>query len=307
MEMRFWGININLMEEKMKNELIQTKDGYYSIKNLPTELELEEHYSEKYYQNESTQYNHKYTKDELIFFNNTAEVAYNIYKNIIKIQNNSLLEVGAGEGFFANFFHKKNWDITTLDYSDFGIKKHNKEILNTLIKGDIFKSLDTLIKKETKYSFINLSNVLEHVLDPEELLNKFKLLLSSNAILRISVPNDYSSFQQFLLDKNYTSNTWLCPPEHLHYFTFVSLSKLLISVGYEIELSMGEFPIELYLSNSTSNYAHDKLKGKNAHKSRIEVDNFLFNEGIEKYINFYKACADIGLSRQVVIYAKLRK
>jgi hypothetical protein len=70
---------------------------------------------------------------------------------------------------------------------------------------------------------------------------------------------------------------------------------------------MGEFPIELYLSNSTSNYAHDKLKGKNAHKSRIEVDNFLFNEGIEKYINFYKACADIGLSRQVVIYAKLRK
>jgi 2-polyprenyl-3-methyl-5-hydroxy-6-metoxy-1,4-benzoquinol methylase len=291
----------------MKNELTKTKDGYYSIKNLPLQQELEEYYSEKYYQNETIQYSHQYTKDELSFFNNTAEIAYHIYIKLIENQNHTLLEVGAGEGFFANFFYKKNWKITTLDYSDFGIKKHNKEILNTLVKGDIFKSLDSLIQEKSKYSFINLSNVLEHVLDPIELLNKFKLLLSDNSILRISVPNDYSNFQQFLLDQNYTSNTWLCPPDHLHYFTFESLSNLLISLEYQIELKMGEFPIELYLSNSASNYVNDRSNGKYAHRSRVEVDNFLFNEGIEKYINFYKACADIGLSRQVVIYAKLKK
>ena len=288
----------------MNDEVIKTENGYFSVKILPTQEELEKHYSEKYYQDESVQYSHGYSEDEFKYFNNTSEVAYHVYNKSFNVTNKSLLEVGAGEGFFANYFLQKNWDVTTLDYSDFGIKKHNPDLLDTLIKGDVFKSLDKLILQKNTYNLINLSNVLEHVLDPIDLLNKFKLLLSQESLLRISVPNDYSDFQQFLLDKNYTSNTWLCPPEHLHYFTFESLSKLLESVGYEIELSMGEFPIELYLSNEASNYNKNEEVGRFAHKSRMEVDNFLFEEGIEKYINFYKASADIGLSRQVVIYAK---
>lgn len=288
----------------MKAELTKTKYGYYSVKKLPTQMELEEHYSEKYYQNESTQYAHSYSKDELKYFRNTAKVAHYLYTEKFNSINNSLLEVGAGEGFFANYFLEKNWDVTALDYSEYGISKHNPNLLKTLKKGDIFKSLDKLILEKNKYNMINLSNVLEHVLDPIDLLNKFKLLLSSKSILRISVPNDYSSFQEFLLEKQYTSNSWLCPPEHLHYFTFKSLIKLLESLDYEIELSMGEFPIEIYLTNEASNYNKNKDVGKFAHKSRVEVDNFLFEESIEKYINFYKASADIGLSRQVIIYAK---
>lgn len=291
----------------MKDTLVKTKYGYFSIKNLPTQEELEKHYAEKYYQDQSVQYAHEYSKDEFKYFSNTAEVANVIYNSSFKGTNNSLLEVGAGEGFFANYFFHNNWAVTTLDYSDYGIKKHNSDLLHTLIKGDVFKSLDKLIAQKNQYNLINLSNVLEHVLDPVALLEKFKSLLSKDSLLRISVPNDYSDFQQFLLDKNYTSNTWLCPPEHLHYFTFKSLSNLLLSVGYEIELSMGEFPIELYLSNESSNYVKNKENGRFAHKSRIEVDNYLFEEGVDKYINFYKACAEIGLSRQVVIYARLKK
>lgn len=291
----------------MKNELIKTKNGYFSMKDLPTQAELEKHYSEQYYQDESVQYSHGYSEDEFKYFNNTAAVAYHIYSKSFNTTNNNLLEVGAGEGFFANYFLKKTWNVTTLDYSEYGIKKHNPKLLNTLRKGDIFLSLSELVLEKEKYDFINLSNVLEHVINPVDLLEKFKLLLSNESLLRISVPNDYSNFQQFLLDNNYTSNTWLCPPEHLHYFTFNSLTNLLESLGYEVELCMGQFPIELYLSNESSNYVKNKENGKFAHKSRIEVDNFLFENGIEKYINYYKASADIGLSRQVVIYAKLKR
>ena len=291
----------------MNNEVIKTENGYFSIKNLPTQLELEAHYSEKYYQNESVQYAHEYSEDELKHFNNIAETMFYLYSKFLNMGNKILLEVGAGEGFFANYFLNKNFDVTTLDYSEYGIVKHNPKLLNSLMKGDVFQSLDKLIIENNQYSLINLSNVLEHVLDPIDLLNKLKLLLSDKSLLRISVPNDYSEFQQFLLKKNYTSNSWLCPPEHLHYFTFKSLSKLLESVGYEIVLKMGEFPIELYLTNEASNYNKIKEVGRFAHKSRIEVDNFLFEQGIENYINFYKASADIGLSRQVVIIARLRK
>jgi len=293
----------------MKHEVIKSKHGYLSIKELPSKQELEKYYSQKYYQEgNSAQYSYEYSADELKYFEYTAEVAQFIFKNENNNKNNSLLDVGTGEGFFAKSFFNNSWDVTTLDYSSYGINSHNPALVNTLIQGDIFQSLTSLcIEKRNCFDFINLSNVLEHVIDPIDLLNTLKLLLNKDSILRISVPNDYSEFQQFLLDKDYSSNTWLCPPDHLHYFTFESLSNLLVSLGYEIVVSMGEFPIELFLTNENSNYVKNKEVGKASHKSRIEVDNFLFEQGIKKYINYYKASAEIGLSRQVVMYAKLKE
>ncbi|MFT5660484.1 MAG: 2-polyprenyl-3-methyl-5-hydroxy-6-metoxy-1,4-benzoquinol methylase [Sulfurimonas sp.] len=286
-------------------EIVQSDYGYFSIKNLPTQKELQTYYSQKYYQEESIQYSHEYTHDELQYFKSKAEVAQHIFDNLYFQQSNNFLDIGTGEGFFAKNFHDNNWDVTTLDYSAYGINYHNPELLHTLIQGDLFQSIEGLCQNQEKYfNFINLSNILEHVIDPIHLLKKIKSLLSDKSLLRISVPNDYSAFQDFLLSKNYTTNTWLCPPEHLHYFTFNSLAKLLKSLGYEIIMKMGEFPIELYLTNNASNYVKDKEVGKLAHTSRVEVDNFLYNQGIENYINYYKACAEIGLTRQVVIYAK---
>lgn len=288
----------------MEEELIKSEYGYFSIKNMPTQKELEKYYAEKYYQEGSIQYSHKYSSDELKYFKYTAEVAQFIFEDKYNLKSNSLLDIGAGEGFFAYSFFAKKWDVTTLDYSTYGISSHNPSLQSTLIQGDIFQSIENIVQNKIKYNLINLSNILEHVIDPIELLTNIKLLLADKSLLRISVPNDYSSFQKFLLEKKYTTNTWFCPPDHLHYFSFKSLSSLLESLGYEVVIKMGEFPIELYLSNEVSNYTKNKDLGKFAHKSRIEVDNFLFEQGIEKYINYYKASAEIGLSRQVVMYAK---
>lgn len=291
----------------MNKEIIKTKYGYFSIKNMPTEEELQRHYAEEYYQHESMQYSYKYSDDELEYFENRSKIAEYLFNKYSIKENNEILEVGAGEGFFASYFFKNNWNVTTLDYSDFGIKTHNKELLETLIKGDVFNSLDKLALQNKKYDFINLSNILEHVINPLVLLEKLKLLLTEKSVLRISVPNDYSEFQNFLLEKKYTLNSWLCPPDHLHYFTFETLRNLLISLNYKVDLLMGEFPIELYLTNEVSNYNKNKEVGKFAHKSRVEVDNYLFKKGFDKYINFYSSCADIGLSRQVVAYVKLEE
>lgn len=290
------------MHKTIKHEL-----GYYSIEDLPSKEELQEYYSNKYYQTDCKSHKHKYSDDELIFFENQAKVAKHICKYNGENAIHSLLDVGTGEGFFASYFFNQQWNITTLDYSAYGISVHNPEIKDTMIQGDIFKSIEDLILQKNRYDLINLSNVLEHVIDPISLLSNLRKLLDDESYLRISVPNDYSNFQQFLLDKNYTTNTWLCFPDHLHYFTFESLQNLLLSLNYDIEMSIGDFPIEIFLSNETSNYTKNKKNGTHAHKSRVEVDNFLFTQGIEKYLSFYQSLADIGLSRQVVIYAKKQR
>ena len=40
---------------------------------------------------------------------------------------------------------------------------------------------------------IHLGNVIEHVLNPEDLLKKIKNILSSNGILICTFPNDFPS------------------------------------------------------------------------------------------------------------------
>ena len=285
-------------------KLVKNEHGFLSVKDFPTKKGLEEHYSKKYYQEESVQYSHIYSPDELEYFKNAAKVAEHIYNNLYCCENNKMLDVGCGEGFFANYFFQNNWDVTTLDYSSQGINNHNPALEETLIQGDIFNSIDNCILQKNHFNLINLSNILEHVIDPAQLLKKIKTLLSNESLVRICVPNDYSAFQQFLLEKDYTTNTWLNVPDHLHYFGFDSLNSLLSSLGYEIVVCMGEFPIELFLSNEASNYVKNRKYGKFAHRSRIEVDNFLFSRGIENYIDFYKSSAKVDLSRQIKIFAK---
>jgi len=85
-------------------KVVKNKNGFFSVKELPTQQELETYYSEKYYQNESIQYSNSYSKDELKYFENRAKAADKIYHDFIETKNKTLLEVGAGEGFFFSLF-----------------------------------------------------------------------------------------------------------------------------------------------------------------------------------------------------------
>ena len=51
-------------------------------------------------------------------------------------------------------------------------------------------------------------NCIEHVIDPVLLLSELKKTLKkSNSVIRIKVPNDYSSFQKLLTENKFTENT----------------------------------------------------------------------------------------------------
>ncbi len=190
----------------------------------------------------------------------------------------------------------------TCDFSDFGMARHNPKLFETFIKGDIFDTLGSQIESKRLYDFINLKNVLEHVLDPVRLLTQIGLLMKNDSILRIEVPNDYSVFQQMLLENKMTENTWFVPPEHLHYFSFESIQTFLQANGFRIENIMADFPIELYILNPESNYAKNKSLGKNAHLSRIRANNFIYDQGIENYIQYFSAAANVNMGRQVIVY-----
>jgi 2-polyprenyl-3-methyl-5-hydroxy-6-metoxy-1,4-benzoquinol methylase len=286
-----------------KYSVTKNKYGFYSIQPVPSVDELRKHYEDMYYQKASGSYQRDYEIDELNYFKSEAAISEYIFSCMNKSFSRKLLDVGAGEGYFSKYFLEKDWDIATTDYSNFGMKRNNPQLIPTLIQGDALEVLSQLITDKKIFDFINLKNVLEHSREPVELLQKIKLLMKGGSLLRIEVPNDYSSFQQLLLDRKFSPNTWFSPPEHLHYFNANSLVDFIKCLGFKIHLVLSDFPIELFLLNENSNYSRDKSLGKGAHRARVTANNFILQSGFEKYIEYYSASAEVGLGRQIIVFA----
>ena len=58
-------------------------------------------------------------------------------------------------------------DAVGLDFNDYAISKFNPNIAQHLIKGDILKSIDTIINSGAKYEVVFVNHFLEHATRPE--------------------------------------------------------------------------------------------------------------------------------------------
>ncbi|MEK7116766.1 MAG: class I SAM-dependent methyltransferase [Patescibacteria group bacterium] len=288
------------------NQLVKHKLGFFQVKNKPTQKELENFYSKQYYQNERGSYRSQYSNEEIKYFNAKDEQRFEIISKLIP-KGKRLLDIGCGEGYMIDFFKKGGWDVLGLDYSGFGCSKMNPACLSMVKIGDIYRSIDELISKKGKFDVISLKNVLEHVLEPEILLKKIKKLARSNTILIVTVPNDFSFYQNFLLKEKMIDNPfWVIIPDHISYFEKNSLKKICSYAGWQEKEVVADFPIDIFLSNPHSNYIKDKSKGPAAHQARIKLENLFNNVSIKATINLYKAMAELGFGRQITGYYKIK-
>ncbi|WP_412775779.1 class I SAM-dependent methyltransferase [Thalassospira lucentensis] len=287
-----------------KNSLQKNKFGYLEIVPKPQISELKMHYQDKYYQQNRSVYEQSYSEDELLYFENEAELCYGTLRKHRAVDK-KLLDVGCGEGFLAKYFLDRGWDVRCVDFSNYGITRHNPALLPHFQQGDLLEYIDEQAANDCRYSFVNLDNVLEHVLDPEALLEALKKIMDEKSVARIEVPNDFSSFQQLVVDLDCTEQTWISPPEHLSYFNKDSLKSLLNGMGFKIVSLQADFPIELFLLNENSNYWRDRGLGKAAHKARVICSNYLAGQSISSYIDYREAAAELEFGRILTAYVVL--
>jgi 2-polyprenyl-3-methyl-5-hydroxy-6-metoxy-1,4-benzoquinol methylase len=274
--------------------------GFKQVSPLPTVDELAKFYNSNYY--DAKGYSVEYSPDEIIHKEIPAfEIEYYSGQNT-----GSILDIGCGEGFVLDFFHKKGWNVTGLDFSHDGVSRHFPHLKEKVIKGDVFNSLENLMESQAKFDLIVCNNVLEHVLDPISFLKKFKSLCHANTLIRIQVPNDFSWYQDVLIRKGIvTKEYWVAPPGHLNYFNKDNLKQFLKSFEYNLVDLLGDFPIELFLLNEKSNYSVNPEVGPMAHKARVIFEVDLYNSSIENYISFRRGCGMSGVCRNLIAYCKI--
>lgn len=295
------------MPKKPLAKLVKTKYGYWTYEPKPSTEELSNYYDKKYYQEGCGSYEVRYSDEEIKYFRLKASLLFRQMKRIMRRRFCSLLDVGCGEGWLLDKFYKEGVSVRGIDFSAFALNKFHSHLKSYFEQGNVYELLKREIKAGRKYDVIIAANVLEHVTDPVDLLDSLKRLLAKDGMLVIVVPNDFSNLHNYLLKKKFIDRPfWLAFPEHLSYFNKMSMEKLLSDRGFKLEAVVADNAIDLNLMNSDANYIKDHNKGKEAHRFRVRMDNFLASINEDRLLDLYTILGSMGLGRDLNYYCSLK-
>ncbi len=297
------------MTHLKEHKLIKTKWGFYQYDPKPSDEELYNYYANKYYQEGRGNYSVSYTDEEIAYFKLKAWLIYRKTSQLTNIEEPAkFIDVGCGEGWIMDEFNRQGISVLGLDFSSHGIEKFHPHLLPFFEQGNIYELLEEKVRIKSKFDFLILANVIEHVKDPFQLLQNIKKIMHSSSILVIVAPNDFSPLHELLLQEGkITREFWLCYPDHLSYFNKESLSNLLLDLGFKIRAIVADNPVDLNLLNDNSNYIEDPSKGKNIHLFRVRSDNFLGSLDPDKLLKIYETLGSMGVGRDLNYYCSIRK
>jgi len=273
--------------------------GFLHVVPLPQQCELEAAYREAYYSDEKPAYLKRATAD-LSWFELGFHDRLNLYHQHLPTDQRHLLEIGSGPGWFLKTAQDAGWSVLGVEPSR-QAAQHARSLGIRIIEGFFGTDLETSLET---YDVVQLINMLEHVPDPINIVNRIREHLNPGGLISVTVPNDFNPFQMSLNVCGDMDPWWVVPEHHLNYFTFDSLSKLLTSAGFEIIEKTSSFPIEMFLMFGVNYVGNDEV-GRACHEQRKQFDLMLEDSGFgDTRRDLYRALASIGCGREATIIAK---
>lgn len=150
----------------------------------------------------------------------------------------SVLDVGCATGYLGTWLIKNRearvWGIEPFAAAAEQARAAGYEEVYT---GQIEEVLTSQTLVDKKFEYILLGDVLEHLVDPEQILKKLTELLVPGGRCVVSVPNvaHYSVRLNLLFGRWNMTDTGIMDRTHLHFYTRKTVVKLVEQAGLVIE------------------------------------------------------------------------
>lgn len=275
------------------------KCGYAHILPTPLDADLEKIYEEVYYSTEKPQYISNYEKDHE-WWNLQYNDRYDFFEKNLPNSRRKILDVGSGPGLFLLQGKNRGWDALGIEPSN-QAAQYSKEQL-------CLNVLHEFLTPETKglglFDVVHMSEVIEHLPRPVEMLKTAYDLLEPGGYVCVVAPNDYNPIQKTLREVDEFDPWWLDPPHHINYFNPESLANILKTAGFQIAHVTTTFPIDLFLLMG-DNYVGNDTLGRTCHGKRKKFELSLDKAGFTKLRReLYEQFAKLSLGREVIVYGK---
>ena len=263
--------------------------GVAFVINAPKDEELQKIYKSEAY---SSSNKILYANDSIIDYRieNIAKPKVDYVLSNLKNKVSSWLDIGCGTGEILSVVCKK-------DIKAIGVETNNseREYAKNKLHIDIF---DDYINEETIKKYVNncdivsLFSILEHIPDPESIIQGISTAQTVGNYLVIEVPHFPSISTSSQITFPDSVNRMMHPPLHLFLFSLKSLEILLEKYDYKV-VNVWYFGQDFYEFFSTLSLFND------------ELNNSILHEEIYKLIDdFQKVIDKSGRSDEILIIAE---
>lgn len=140
--------------------------------------------------------------------------------------NRQALDIGAGFGFYTQALRSQGYETVSINPG-----RYENQVFRAMNGDEPLPIMFEQYQTEQSFGVVMMSQVLEHVLQPERAVRKIAGLLAEGGVFVCAVPN-YNSFLVKLLGTRDNACLWV--PEHVNYFTETGLKVLLANCGLRV-------------------------------------------------------------------------
>lgn len=213
-----------------------------------------------------------------------------------------VLDVGCGTGELLAYLRENEFDAVGIEPSPEAAAIGEANGL-TVYASTLEEFVERCRSSDmSAFDAITFLHVLEHVPDPVQTIEATKEILNPGGIACIRVPNDFSEMQRAAQKHLNNEAWWIAVPDHINYFDFQSLHRLLETVGFEVLYSQGDFPMELFLLMGDNYVSHPEV-GSRCHQKRVSFD-MAIPEELRRRI--YRTLAEVGVARDCLVFGRLK-
>lgn len=280
--------------------------GYWHVYPIPSEERLNSYYKSKYYH---TLNNNPTMTDKIDDPDGFYRMQYeNRLRHIVKILPTdlpkTLIDIGVGYGDFLLFMKNNGWRVSGLEPSQYASQFVRDKSLGVKIG-----NVEQIYAEFKPASLVTLNNVLEHVRQPQKILEIIRgYLLLPKGIVSISIPNDFNVLQELAMrtihkdcpEKQYY---WVAPPDHLNYWSLTTIRRFLKRCRFDVINVMTDFPMEFFILMG-DDYVNDAEVGRTVHLKRVQFEkNLQKNNHIDLKDLLFGALASLGIGRSIHVLA----